>query len=159
MSKHGGFSNHKATYQSWQDMKQRCLNPRSRQYPNYGGRGITICSSWLASFEHFIADMGPKPEGLSLDRIDNDRGYEPENCRWASRWEQNANQRRTLLLTLNGETLPLENWAHKIGLNPKTVWARVSRGWPIEAALYPKRLQGQHTAKAEAIAALQGEQP
>lgn len=80
------------TYRSWDSMKQRCLNSNDPSYPRYGGRGIEICSQWL-TFIGFYADMGERPEGLTLDRIDNDGNYEPGNCRWATAKEQRANQR------------------------------------------------------------------
>lgn len=93
--RHGHTSEGKATptYVSWAHMLQRCENEDNRAYADYGGRGITVCERWH-TFDNFLADMGEKPVGLTLDRIDNDRGYEPGNCRWATRAVQNTNQRR-----------------------------------------------------------------
>jgi len=79
-------------WNSWNSMKQRCSNPKRKSYSDYGGRGITVCQRW-ASFENFLADMGTRPDGYTLDRIDNEKGYEPGNCRWASRRDQRLNQR------------------------------------------------------------------
>lgn len=80
-------------YQAWLDMRRRCGNPTHKDYRHYGGRGITVCPAWLQSFNTFLADMGSRPTGLTLERIDNDRGYEPGNCKWATRKEQRHNSR------------------------------------------------------------------
>ncbi len=90
--KHGGWSIHRRMYQCWQDMKQRCYNPNNHNFKNYGERGIKVCQEWH-TFEQFFADMGPMPDGLTLDRIDNAGNYEPSNCRWATKQQQRQNQR------------------------------------------------------------------
>lgn len=84
------------TYNSWRAMIQRCRDPNNWQYPDYGGRGIRVCDEWLR-FEGFLADMGERPAARFIERIDNERGYEPGNCRWASRTDQNRNRRNTKL--------------------------------------------------------------
>ena len=82
------------TWNTWHTMRQRCLNPNATGYKNYGGRGITVCDRWQHSFENFLADMGERPAGLGIDRIDNNAGYSPENCRWVTP-KQNCQNRRT----------------------------------------------------------------
>lgn len=91
-----GGSTHRSQqeYEAWRGMRQRCLNPNFLPYKNYGGRGIKICDRWLQSYQNFLDDMGRKPGAdYSLDRIDNNRGYYPDNCRWATKSEQRRNQR------------------------------------------------------------------
>ena len=94
---HGHASHRRWTpeYSSWVNMIQRCLNPKTPHYPHYGGRGITVCPRWRASFKAFLADMGERPADRTLDRIDNDGNYEPGTCRWATDSEQRQNQRRS----------------------------------------------------------------
>lgn len=96
------------TYTSWRGMRNRCLNPKSEHYDDYGGRGIQICSKW-DSFENFLADLGERPFGMTLDRVNNDGNYEPSNCRWASGSEQAKNKRsRKLITNFSDEEIHLE---------------------------------------------------
>jgi hypothetical protein len=123
------------TYQSWQAMKSRCCCLGDHAYSQYGGRGIKVCEKWMR-FEGFLADMGQRPDGHSLDRIDNDGDYEPSNCRWATRSQQQRNTRGNRLLTFRGETMCVAAWAERIGLNESTLWCRITRsGWSVEDAL------------------------
>ena len=132
---HARKRNRSTTYQAWYSMIQRTTNPRTKQFEDYGGRGITVCDEWR-DFAVFLADMGERPAGLLLDRIDNDRGYSKDNCRWTTRAEQQTNQRRTRWLTIDGATKPLATLAREAGLYPTLVRNRiVNGGWSPERAL------------------------
>lgn len=123
------------TYNSWIAMRSRCYNVNQTTYHYYGGRGITICERW-AKFEHFLEDMGERPEGTSIDRIDNDGDYEPGNCRWATRSQQAQNSRQSLAVTFNGETRNLREWARLLGMNRHTLRSRLLKaGWSVEKAM------------------------
>lgn len=104
---HGGYGT--SEYKTWKSMKRRCLDEKSNSYKNYGGRGIAICDRWKHSFKNFLSDMGKRPEGTSLDRIDNLGNYEPSNCRWATAIEQANNKRNNVTFVLNGITDTLAN--------------------------------------------------
>lgn len=116
-----------STFRTWAAMRQRCTNPENPSYPDYGGRGITVCERW-GDFAVFLADMGERPVGASIDRIDNSRGYEPGNCRWATATVQNRNRRTSIMVEHAGETLHLKEWASRIGVSYKTLWNRYRVG-------------------------------
>lgn len=118
-------------------MKNRCNNPNQQSYARYGGRGIKYCESW-EKFENFLADMGPKTDSkMELERIDNDKDYCKENCRWATRKEQTRNRggkRATRLYTFNGKTQCIADWAKEVGIAPQSMQKRLNKGWPLEKA-------------------------
>jgi hypothetical protein len=128
-------------YRVWQTMRLRCHEPNNPAYNNYGGRGIKVCDRWLDSPENFIADMGSKPTPAhEIDRIDNDGGYEPTNCRWVLRAENSRNRRSNRLVELNGESKPLAEWCEKFGVPRDTARKRLEAGWsPEEALTIPPR--------------------
>jgi len=122
-------------YNVWLSMKQRCLNKNRKDYEYYGGRGIKVCKRWL-KFENFYADMGDRPKGKSLDRIDNNGNYEPKNCRWATTIEQSNNKRNNVKITYNGKTLTISQWARMIGVDMRVIWSRINvRHWSIKKTL------------------------
>lgn len=123
------------TLNTWSNMIGRCTNQNRPDYAYYGGRGITVCERWRESFGAFLSDMGVKPPGTSLDRIDNAKGYGPDNCRWATRHEQMQNTRGTRLIEFNGQTMGLNAWARSLGINKQSLADRLKRGWPLERAL------------------------
>jgi len=123
-------------YYCWKDMKARCGTPSHPQFGNYGARGIKVCDRWEASFETFLNDMGMKPfPEASLDRIDNEGDYCPENCRWATREQQHNNKRTNRYVAHNGETLTVAQWAKRLGIPSNTIHSRLDRGWPVEHAM------------------------
>lgn len=111
----------KRTRSSWESMKTRCLNPNSIRYKNYGGRNIKIYDLWKNSFKNFLNDMGERPEGKTLDRIDNDGNYEPSNCRWSSNIEQSNNRRTNICVTYDSKTLSLGEWCNILNLRYRNV--------------------------------------
>jgi hypothetical protein len=136
ITKHGQAygKNGSKTYTAWAQMKSRCDNPNNKFYADYGGRGIGYCESWT-NFVDFLADMGEAPEGLTLDRRENALGYSKENCRWATRKEQQNNRRNTKMIEYEGKIWPKQEIAEKFGIDPCTLMNRLKRGWPVEKAL------------------------
>lgn len=123
------------TYKSWESMKQRCLNPNAPDFPNYGGRGIDVCSRWKNSYENFHADLGERPEGTSLDRIDNSKGYEPNNCKWSTATEQQENRRSNPRVIFNGREITVVALAKEIGIPAKILIWRLNNCWDLDRAV------------------------
>lgn len=133
-------------YAVWSAMLSRCNNPKNSNYHRYGARGIVVCERWL-KFKNFIADMGPRPSGEhSLDRIDNDGNYEPENCRWATLKEQARNTSRNRLLTHDGRTMCLDDWAREIDVSPSCLSHRLEKMTVSEAISAPYEEHAEHGA-------------
>jgi hypothetical protein len=124
------------THGTWHNMLERCLNPNNISYSYYGEKGVTVCERWL-TFENFLADMGERPAGLTLDRLKSSEGYEKSNCRWANAKEQSRQNQKPI--TFAGETRSVWEWAEKIGLSPYTLYGRLRVGWSIEKALTTKK--------------------
>ncbi len=148
-------------YMAWKDMKRRCVASNRIRSRHWGGRGIKVL--WT-SFEEFYADMGDPPKGTQLDRIDNDGHYSKGNCRWATSRQQNNNKRNNVLISYNGKTLTIPEWARLIDIPYFTLWARIRRDeWSIEKAFTtpvryidkmpttPLAHNGQHSATAKSI--------
>lgn len=135
-SRTGFLGNTDATRRCWRDMLKRCLNEQNKHFKDYGGRGITVCPRWM-DFGAFYTDMGDKPDALSLDRKNNDKGYSPENCRWASAFEQGQNKRNTVVLTAFGETKTMGEWLrdNRRRVARGTIVYRMECGWSAEKAI------------------------
>jgi hypothetical protein len=121
-------------YAIWCSMRQRCSNNKNHAWKSYGGRGITVCDRWKSSYENFLLDMGRRPPGHSLDRINNDGNYEPANCRWATRRQQATNTRWNRYIEWRGQRKALCEWADILKMNPTTLRCRLEN-WPLEKAM------------------------
>lgn len=128
-----------ATHNSWLNMKLRCKNN-----PLYVERGITVCERWATSFRKFLEDMGERPDGTTLERKNNDGGYEPANCRWATPAEQSRNKKSNIMLTFRGETKCLQDWAVELRIHHVTIMSRLRKGWPVERALSTSSFHGNN---------------
>jgi hypothetical protein len=135
VTKHGAHNSD--SYGVWKGLKKRCTRPDRPDWPNYGGRGITVCERWQ-DFSAFASDMGPRPSKRhSIERINNDGNYEPGNCRWATQKEQANNIRRNVRFNFDGEFLSLEQLTQRMTANigPKALFWRLKSGWPVHLAL------------------------
>ena len=122
-------------YQTWRAMISRCEDPKADRFQQYGGRGISICDRWRNSFQNFLADMGQRPAGTFIERIDVNGNYEPGNCKWETQARQARNKSTNKLITFRGETRPLIEWSEKLGINYSRMRARAQHGFPPEAIL------------------------
>lgn len=139
VTRHGHSVNGKSTttFNIWMGMFARCHSPTSPAYKRYGGRGIKVCRRWN-KFENFLSDMGERPSRAhSLDRINNDGGYSPSNCRWATRAQQNRNRSNNQWLTIDGKTAIITDWAVATGVGDGTIRWRLAHGWSPEKAIRP----------------------
>ena len=136
--RHGESVNNSREYRAWSAMKTRCYNSKQKGYKLWGGRGIKVSSEWINDYLHFLEDMGRKPaKNYSLDRIDNNKGYSKENCRWVSRKEQNSNRRSSLIY--RGKCA--SEWAMEIGITRQAFCQRLKNGWPYELAISTPKLR------------------
>lgn len=137
------------TYRIFFGMRGRCNNPSDKAYHNYGGRGIKVCARW-ESFDNFLEDMGPRPSKKhSIDRIDNDGNYEPENCRWATSKEQSRNRRKTIYITIADVTMPGIEWCERFGISYVAFFERYRSGWPDHECVYGKPSANVFTYKGK----------
>jgi len=139
--KHGMYKT--SVYSSWSSMKSRCYDKNNSSYKNYGGRGIKVLDRWR-KFENFYKDMGDKPKGKTLDRIDNDGDYKPENCRWAT-WKQQANNRRSChFITINGIKKTIKDWSKYLNVNRRNIYRKFGEGWSDQKTIkHFIRLRGE----------------
>ena len=138
MKKHNHTSNGvtSPTYITWQGMKNRVLKPQHAGYSRYGGRGITLWPTWH-NFESFLADMGARPLGMTLDRINTNGDYTPNNCRWVPRRDQMSNMRSNRYITFSGMTRTLSEWSRSLGVPISTLWERLESGKELKDVLRP----------------------
>ena len=135
-------------YRVWFAMLRRCYSHEQLGYADYGGRGIAVCERWRESFAAFLEDMGKRPQGTSIDRIDNDGNYEPGNCRWATCKEQNRNKRTSRYIEHNGARKTVAEWSEISGIQQAVLWGRVfAMKWSVERAMtQPVRPVGKRVA-------------
>jgi hypothetical protein len=141
--KNHGLS-HTPQHIAWQGMVARCTNPNHIGYDRYGGKGIFICTRWL-TYLNYLKDMGERPEGMSIERIDNSKGYNPENCIWATSHTQARNRSQNINLTYNGITMCMRDWSNHLNIPYPTVYDRYRRGKNTEQMLHTKYTRKPHS--------------
>lgn len=129
------------TYWVWRNMRRRCYDTENQDYMSYGGRGISVCDRWRYDYDAFVEDMGIKPFGKTIDRIEVNGNYTPKNCRWATDLEQGANRRNNLFVTYQGETKHSSEWARVLGINEASFRNRLQRFDDLEVVFYKGRLK------------------
>jgi len=144
--KHGRHNT--PTYFVWRSLFGRCYIKTNTSWHNYGARNIKVCKRWH-KFENFFSDMGEKPAGTTIDRIDNTKGYEPGNCRWVTMKQNQRNRRNNRLISYNGRTQCLSAWAEEFEINESTLASRLDRGWTIERALTKPTRKTRHDISME----------
>lgn len=138
--KHGHSSNRTPEYRTWCAMNNRCLNPNNTAYRYYGGRGIKVCRGWQLSYARFLRDMGARPKGKTLDRINNNGNYKPSNCRWANSQQQQSNRRCNRIIEFNGIKQSVTAWAREKQISPHLLFGRLDSGFLVDANFFnPKR--------------------
>lgn len=138
-------SERKKMYSVWSDMFSRCQNPNNKSFSRYGAKGIDVCDRWQF-FENFLADMGQRPDGFTIDRINGSLGYSPENCRWASAHDQSRNKSNNKVLDFEGKSMIVNDWAVFLGVPRTLIRDRLKMGWSVE-----KTLTTPHTKKPRII--------
>jgi hypothetical protein len=139
----------------WRLMIRRCESPKDTSFKDYGGRGIKICERWH-NFDNFYADMGVRPVGMQIDRIDNNGNYEPGNVRWVTPPQQTRNKRNNVNLTFAGRTMCMQDWAVEIGISPPTLLTRLQRGWSVEQTLTTPAVRRANSDPGDRILTLNG---
>lgn len=139
-----GMTN-KPIYNVWNSMLRRCLNKKNTSYMDYGGRGITVCERWL-KFENFMEDMGERPDGLTIDRRDNNKGYSPDNCYWATKTQQGNNTRVNVFLEYKGTIKTMAEWSRIIGMTQGALRSYIRRGWSMEKVVMHRNIKIKETA-------------
>lgn len=130
---HGMVGKQTPTYTSWHLMKQRCFNPNHHKYHRYGARGITVCQRWI-QFQNFLEDVGERPVGCTIDRIDNNGNYEPNNCKWASSKQQQRNMSTNIKYSYGSEELTAKELSERCGIHHSTLTYRLKKGWDVNKA-------------------------